>query len=109
MGKITRIRYKKDRKNPNILISNEIVATTGSRYKVYLNISELTYKIKNLVSESCYYGGENISNLNYLKTAVRNRLQNSFKVELNSEMRNRTFGVCSKGYTQDRHEEKSNE
>jgi hypothetical protein len=105
MAKITRIRYKKDPKNPHILVSKDIVATTGSRYRVFLDTEKKTYKIKNLISENCYYGGDNITNLNHLKASVKRRLERNFKVEFGSELRNRTFGLCERGYTQDKHEQ----
>lgn len=108
-----RIRYKQT-KEENIVISNKTFTsvTTGAQYKVLLDLENITYKIKNINSENCYYGGDNINNLNVLKRNVKSRLER-MGVNFEDEVRDRTFGICPKGYSQNIHElrlqEKNNE
>lgn len=98
-----RIRYK-DTKQKGIKESTRVFTSKrGVRYKVRLDLNNMTYAIKNLNSENLIKGGENINNLNHLKQEARNRLE-GLGVELETESRDRTFGRCSKGYTQDLHE-----
>ena len=101
-----RIRYKKT-ENQNVVVSNKILTSqkTGAQYLVYLNLDEVTYKIKNIRTEHIYTGGENINNLNVLKRTVKSRLE-GMGVSFEEEARDRTFGRCPKGYSQKIHERK---
>lgn len=102
-----RIRYKK-LDNKNVHVSNKILVSkkTGAQYLVYLDMENLSYKIKNIKTEDCYYGGENINNLNVLKRTVKARLKR-MGVVFEDEDRYRTFGLCPKGYNQEIHEKKN--
>lgn len=99
-----RIRYKKT-KDENIVVSTKIYtsARTGAQYKVFLDLENVTYKIKNINSENVHRGGENINNLNVLKRAAKSRLE-GMGVNFEDESRDRTFGLCDKGYSQQKHE-----
>lgn len=101
-----RIRYKKTQKE-NIVVSNKILTSTrtGAQYLVYLDLENVTYKIKNINSENVHRGGENINNLNVLKRSVKARLE-GMGVLFEDEERDRTFGRCDKGYSQKLHEQK---
>lgn len=101
-----RIRYKKT-KQENIVVSNKVIRSqrTGAEYLVYLDLENITYKIKNINSENVHRGGENINNLNVLKRSVKSRLERMGVVFQNEE-RDRTFGRCPKGYSQEIHERK---
>lgn len=101
-----RIRYKKT-KDENIVVSNKILRSqrTGAEYLVYLDLENVTYKIKNINSENVHRGGENINNLNVLKRSVKSRLE-GMGVVFEDEERHRTFGRCTKGYSQKIHEMK---
>lgn len=99
-----RIRYKKT-KEDNVVVSNKILTSqkTGAQYLVYLDLENVTYKIKNIRSENIHTGGENINNLNVLKRTVKSRLE-GMGVVFGEEERDRTFGRCEKGMTQQRWE-----
>lgn len=99
-----RIRYKKT-KEENVMVSNKILRSqrTGAEYLVYLDLENVTYKIKNINSENVHRGGENINNLNVLKRSVKSRLE-GMGVVFADEERDRTFGRCPKGYSQKKHE-----
>lgn len=101
-----RIRYKKTDKE-NIVVSNKVLksSSTGAEYLVYLDLENVTYKIKNINSENVHRGGENINNLNVLKRSVKSRLE-GMGVKFAEEERDRTFGRCPKGYSQKLHEQK---
>ena len=99
-----RIRYKKT-KDENVVVSNKILTSnkTGAQYLVYLDLENVTYKIKNIRSENIHIGGENINNLNVLKRTVKNRLE-GMGVVFGEEERDRTFGRCPKGWNQSKQE-----
>lgn len=104
----SRIKYIQDPNNPDILVSKyEIVsARYGSRYKVFLNLKDMTFRIRNLEKRRNYDFDLKLTNLNVLKKAAKReliRLGCSFKLEI----RNRSFGLCEKGYTQQKHKQKT--
>lgn len=101
-----RIRYKQT-KEQGVVVSTKIYtsASTGAQYKVFLNLDEVTYKIKNVNSENVYRGGENLNNLNVLKRNVKARLE-GMGVKFEDEERDRTFGRCPKGWSQNKQEQK---
>ena len=64
-----RIRYKKTSKE-NILESNQkFISKAGIPYKAIIDLNDYTYKIRNLNSDNVIKGGENINNLNVLKSS----------------------------------------
>lgn len=98
----TRIRYKET--SSGIFESLKVYKSErGVPYLVRLNLNEMTYVIKNLYSEHLIKGGSPVNNLNVLKRNARDHLV-SLGVDMKTETRDRTFGLCPKGYTQDIHE-----
>lgn len=101
-----RIRYIK--KEGKLISKNEIISKHGSKYTVHIDITAMTYIIRNTVSLRKYEGGENISNMNVLKRTVKAHLEH-LGVEFEQERRNRTFGRCSKDWNQTKETEKRKE
>ena len=99
-----RIRYSKT-KDENIKVSkrNFVSEKSGVVYKVSIDIEKKTYRIKNIATENSIIGGDNINNINVLKRKVKQHLI-ELGVNFEAESRNRTFGICEQGYTQDKHE-----
>tara|TARA_R100001086_G_scaffold249746_1_gene190683 strand:- start:1504 stop:1821 length:318 start_codon:yes stop_codon:yes gene_type:complete len=99
-----RIRYDKtDEKN--IVVSKRLFISSinGAQYKVYLNIEDKTFTIRNIGScRIVKTGGDNINNLNVLKRRAKSELK-KLGVSFEEETRDRTFGRCQKGYTQEIH------
>lgn len=95
-----RIRYRKD--GHKLITVSELIARNGARYMVFIDLEEKTYVIRNVVSMRKWEGGQGINNLNVLKRKVKKHLQN-LGVNFSKESRQRTFGVCDKGYTQSEH------
>lgn len=109
-----RIRYKEMPNRPGVLESVRVYTSNrGAMYKVRINTNDNTYEIKNLRSEHIYRGGEKTNNHATVKKAAKRHLMR-LGVSFNDEDRNRSFAVCPKGYTQEKHmtkilEEKKNE
>lgn len=102
-----RIRYKEI--EPGIMVSKKVFtsSSTGARYKVVLNLNDVTYKIKNLNTERfVYVGGDNINNLNVLKRTAKATLESRFGVIFDEEVRQRTYGICELGWTQEKEAKK---
>ena len=47
-------------------------------------------------------GGENINNLNVLKRTAKSTLEKKFGVSFDEEVRSRTYGLCEKGWSQEK-------
>jgi hypothetical protein len=100
-----RIRYKKNNKglyeSVRTFISNQ-----GHQYKVYLDLENMNYKIKNLKRQEFIKGkSEKITNKNVLKRTAKKHLK-QLGVEFDElEIRDRTFGLCEKGHTEDKQRE----
>lgn len=96
----SRIRY---RKADNKLVTvNPVFSKHGSLYMVYIDLETCTYLIRNQTSMRKYEGGEGVNNLTVLKRKVKKHLE-YLGVEFDTEKRFRTFGLCEKGYTQQKH------
>lgn len=100
----SRIRYT-ETDNPGILESVKIFISsqTGARYKVFLNLNDFSFRIRNENTKTntiMKQGG--ITNLNVLKRAAKRSLE-KLGVKFDDESRNRTFGLCEKGYNQKKH------
>ena len=97
---IQRIRYvKKDK----LLVSRDsIISKKGSSYIVQINLETMTYLIRNQLSLRKYEGGEGINNLHVLKRNIKKHLEHLGCV-FSKEKRNRTFGICEKGFNQRKH------
>lgn len=95
-----RIRYKK--MGDKLVSANPIFSKHGSSYMVFIDLENCTYLIRNLKSLRKYEGGDSINNLSVLKRKVKKHLA-YLGVEFDTEKRFRTFGLCEKGYTQQKH------
>lgn len=98
-----RIRYNEEK--PGIYRSRKIFtsSSTGAKYKVLLDTNEMIFKIQNMNSqEFVYVGGQNITNMNVLKRTAKNTLEKKFKVLFDEEVRNRTYGLCERGWNQEK-------
>ena len=106
----SRIRYNPHPTRTNVVESSQIYvsARTGAQYLVRLDFNTMEYEIKNINSEVIYRPKKSVNNTNVLKRNAKKRLED-LGVDFNSEDRNRTFGVCEKGYTQKKHVEDRNE
>lgn len=94
-----RIRYEKT-EHDNILVSvrNFNSKTTDAMYIVYLNLTEVTYEIRNMVSKRKYTGGENVNNLHVLKRHAKERLEKlgvSFEPEIRDNSTREIGKNCS--------------
>lgn len=100
-----RIRYEdhEHRENWVISIQKFVSKRNGAKYRVLLDMENKTYNIRNERTKEFIYKSKSYGNLNVLKRNARNQLE-KLGVELNKEVRDRTFGICPKGYTQDKHE-----
>jgi hypothetical protein len=100
-----RIRYESHKGQEDVVISIQtfISEKTGARYRIVLFLKEGLYKIRN---ENTYvFVASNvkpINNLNHLKKMAKNRLM-KLGAKFEEELRNRSFGLCEKGYTQNKH------
>lgn len=100
----SRIRYI-ETDEPGILESVKVFTSsiTGARYKVFINLNNFSFRIRNENSKTntvIKEGG--ITNLNVLKRAAKRSLE-KLGVKFEDESRNRTFGLCEKGYNQKKH------
>jgi hypothetical protein len=100
-----RIRYvnhptKDDNK---ISIQKFTSEKTGATYKVVLDLVEMVYKIRNERTKEFAVKSKAYGNLNVLKRNARAHLV-KLGVNLSTESRWRTFGICEKGYNQKKHE-----
>ena len=68
-----RIRYVK--KGDTLMSVSDVVSKKGSKYCVTINLTDMTYVIKNIVSHRKYKGGEDINNLNVLKRNIKKHLK----------------------------------
>ena len=72
----TRIRYEKTDKDDIVVSTRNFHSiTTDAMYIVYLNLKDVTYTIKNMLSERKYSGGDDINNLHVLKRHAKSRLE----------------------------------
>lgn len=93
-----RVRYiKKDNK---LISTVPLVAKTGARYMVYIDLETKTYMIRNIQTLRKYEGGEGINNMNVLKGRVKKHLA-QLGVQFEKEKRFRTFGLVPRGTTQE--------
>lgn len=81
----TRIRYKKTSKD-GVLESVQTLTSqsTGAKYKVFVDLNECQYVIKNLSGRGNFYGGDTANCRHVLYRQVRRHLKKlgvKFKVE----------------------------
>lgn len=102
-----RIRYKKHptRDNCTVTINSYVSKHTGARYKIVLDLEEMEYGIRNERNKEFIYKSKKYTNLNVLKRNARSKLE-SLGIDLSRESRDRTFGLCEKGHSQHKEENK---
>lgn len=97
-------KFKKDHKITGKFYTSK---STGAKYRVVLNLENpdsLEYYIRNERTKQYVFKSGQYTNLNVLKRKAREELER-FGVPLNKESRNRTFGLCKLGTTQNSWEE----
>ena len=98
-----RIRYEDTDKEGIVKSKRKFTSeSSGIVFQVFLNLNDYTYEIKSMGNDNYIKGGMKINNLNVLKRKVKEHLV-KLGVVFDSESRNRTFGLCSNGYTQEKH------
>lgn len=98
-----RIRYKVRKDGKLESIKTYVSKTNGARYKVILDLKNMRFAAKNIRKQKFIAPKEqNYTNLNVLKRVARKYLE-YLGVSLVSEVRNRNFGRCEKGYSQREH------
>ena len=108
----TRIRYKKTNDDGILKSVRDFTNRNGISYYVKLNTNDRTFEIRYKENQQLVKGGgKNINNLNVLKRTIKKELK-GLGVEFGEDVRDRSFGLCQKGYTQEKHlgsdEEKEN-
>jgi len=101
MATKNRIRYVEHKYRDNHKISGKhfVSASTGAKYRIILNLTDMEYYIRNERTKEYVYKSNTYTNMNVLKRNARARLER-FGVPLERESRDRSFGLCSKGTTQ---------
>lgn len=105
MAKGNRIRYidHKFRDNSKISLRAYTSESTGAKYRIVLDLTEMQYFIRNERTKEFVFKSKNYTNMNVLKRNARSELER-FGVNLDREVRDRSFGLCGKGYNQNTHE-----
>ena len=100
-----RIRYQaqKGRVNTSISINEFISQRTGAKYRVVIDFDEMVFKIRNERTKEFVIKSKTYKNMNVLKSMARKGLE-KLGVPLKRESRDRTYGLCRKGYSQSEHE-----
>ena len=86
---VNRIRYRKDTKEPERLISRVITSRIGARYIVRLYPKEMRYEIVNLGNGNIVKKGQSKANdVRYLKEMARRALKSTgLGIEVVNEIR----------------------
>jgi len=102
-----RIKYSDHKYKANHRISNKAYTSksTGAKYRIILNLEEMIYCIRNERTKSYIFKSGSYTNLNVLKRTARAKLE-SYGIQLKRESRDRSFGLCSAGTTQEKWEQK---
>jgi hypothetical protein len=105
-----RIRYEKHPTKDECVVSIQdfVSSKNGGRYRIVLNLQEMTYHIRNERSKEFIYSSKKYGNLNVLKRTARAKLE-SYGITLSRESRLRTFGLCKKGFSQEEFERQNKE
>lgn len=102
--RVQRIRYKEHPTKENVLISDVVVTKRGARYKVEIHLNTMSYRIVNLQNGEAILSEDKYTNYNVLLKKAKERVY-QLGVDMPQEVRNRTFGLCPKGYTQKKERE----
>ena len=104
----SRISYISIDGNEKLKVSKSfIISNRGTRYKVFLDLEKMEYRIHNALKRRWYTGKNKINNINVLKRAAKRHLLR-LGCRFKEEVRNRTFGICEKGYSQQKHINRQN-
>ena len=100
-----RIKYIEHKHRDNSLISGSSYTSksTGAKYRIVLDLNDMQYFIRNERTKEFVFKSKKYGNMNVLKRNARAELER-FGVQLKRESRDRSFGRCDKGYTQEEHE-----
>lgn len=91
-------------KEPDTILESGLIPNkNGNNYKVRLNLTKMIFEVIAVgeYSRVVRRSKRPVNNLNVLKRNARKALTTI--LDLKREMRNRTFGLCTKGYTQKEH------
>ena len=104
--KYKRITYVEHPRKEGFLKSSHdlISARTGAEYEVQIDTINKVFHIKNTKSESIIHSSNHrkINNRNVLLRYIKKELIR-LGVAFETELRDRTFGRCEKGYSQKKH------
>lgn len=104
-----RIRYEEHKYRDNWMISIKAFVSkiNGARYKVLLDLEEKKFYVRNENTKQFVKKSKSYGNIHVLKRNAREALR-ILGVEMGKEIRDRSFGVCPKGMTQDQFEKENN-
>lgn len=99
-----RIRYVEHRYKENCKISGRSYTSSknGATYRVILDLDNMQYYIRNERNKEYVFKSKQYTNMNVLKRNARAELER-FGVDLTTEIRDRSFGICPKGYSEKKH------
>lgn len=100
--RITYVPYRYA-ENSTISLSAYTSEKTGAKYRIIIDYKEMVYKIRNERNKEFVFKSKSYGNRNVLLRSARAKLE-YFGVNLKKEVRNRTFGRCPKGMTQEKWE-----
>ena len=100
-----RIRYEKHptREKCFLTINSYTSQKTGAKYKIVLDIDNMQFMIRNERNKEFIFTSKQYKNLHVVKRTARKKLE-GLGVSLGRESRDRTFGLCEKGHTQEKQE-----
>lgn len=100
-----RIKYIDHKYKTNHRITGKayVSQSTGAKYRIILNLDDMKFYIRNERTKTFIYESKSYGNMNVLKRNARARLE-KYGVNLKKESRQRTFGRCEKGLTQEKWE-----
>ena len=98
-----RIKYiKYDNREGWMISCTAYVSNRDAKYRVLLDLNEMKYYIRNEYKKEFVVKSQAYGNLNVLKRNARKSL-GKLGVAIGKEIRNRTFGRCQKGMTQQKY------
>ncbi len=99
-----RIRYVEHKFKTNCMISGRsyLSSKNGATYRVILDLDSMQYYVRNERNKEYVFKSKQYTNMNVLKRNARAEL-GRFGVDLSTEVRSRTFGLCPKGMTESKH------
>lgn len=103
--KAFRIRYQ-DYKEEKVISKKTFTSSrTGASYRVVLDFKEMKFFVRNERNKEFVIKSKQYGNMNVLKRNAKEAII-KLGVPLGKEIRDRTFGMCPKGYSQKKHEVK---